>query len=217
MSQRSRRRVLIDDLQYRLVLTNLAYLGTISLTFTVLVLSPLVADLLCGPDYSEESALTAEVFLRLLDVLWPAGLVLLTLLFVHSVILSHRIAGPLYRFRKAFTAAAAGDLTPVTLRKHDYLRNEESAINEMLSALAGRIAAARASCEEARLLTSSLRRDAAGGGDRVLTRLREGLAELEGTIDGVRSSLEPFLLPPAACAAGPRRGAPAPAPAIESA
>jgi methyl-accepting chemotaxis protein len=56
---------------------------------------------------------------------------------IHSVRIFHRLIGPLYRFRWAFSRIAGGDLNfRVQIRKNDYLQREKKTLNEMLDALA---------------------------------------------------------------------------------
>lgn len=55
---------------------------------------------------------------------------------------SHRLVGPLYRFRKTIQAIAAGEQVDlVTLRKGDFLQDMKDDFNEMLKALEQRGAA----------------------------------------------------------------------------
>ncbi len=62
-------------------------------------------------------------------------------LMVHSVLVSHRIAGPLYQFRRLFGELREGRRrVRATLRKRDYLRKEATAFNEMVVSLEARTA-----------------------------------------------------------------------------
>jgi nitrogen fixation/metabolism regulation signal transduction histidine kinase len=67
-----------------------------------------------------------------------AGILLFVgLLFISDAVkFTHRIVGPLYRFRQAFRAIAAGEEVPVLkLRKGDYLHDLKAEFNAMLEAL----------------------------------------------------------------------------------
>ena len=56
------------------------------------------------------------------------------------LVLSHRIAGPLYRFRMVFKALVEGNFSiRASIRKHDYLHTDARALNEMIEALETRI------------------------------------------------------------------------------
>ncbi len=58
-----------------------------------------------------------------------------------SIYLTHKIAGPLYRFRKSFEAVKDGDLKMrIYLRKHDEGMLVASAFNDMMKHLAASIA-----------------------------------------------------------------------------
>ena len=67
----------------------------------------------------------------------PAAAVLLGVLFIRdAILLTHRIVGPLYRFRTVVKAVTAGDeVALVTLRDGDYLLELRDDLNEMLRAL----------------------------------------------------------------------------------
>jgi nitrogen fixation/metabolism regulation signal transduction histidine kinase len=66
------------------------------------------------------------------------GLALLAFLFIYDAIsVAHRLVGPIYRFRKAIKAIAAGEEVPlITLRKGDFLLEMKDEFNEMLQVLA---------------------------------------------------------------------------------
>jgi methyl-accepting chemotaxis protein len=71
----------------------------------------------------------------LLRVLFIAPLVAFV-----AIILSHRIAGPLYRIEKYITGVAKGDFSErLTLRKRDELKDLASAINNMTEDLKSRV------------------------------------------------------------------------------
>jgi nitrogen fixation/metabolism regulation signal transduction histidine kinase len=73
--------------------------------------------------------------------LWAAALMMLVLP-VASVFLSHRIAGPAYRLRKAARDVAAGNYAfRIHLRTHDYLKPTAEAFNAMLTQLETQAAA----------------------------------------------------------------------------
>lgn len=58
------------------------------------------------------------------------------LVLIFSVFISHRFAGPIYRFEKTFESLSRGDLTHrVTLRKDDELFDVKDRINAMIASL----------------------------------------------------------------------------------
>lgn len=81
-------------------------------------------------------------------ILGPAGGTYLSILIVTSVVamvmmsvydavkISHRVVGPIYRFRMAVRSITAGEVVaPIHLRDGDYLRESMDDLNEMLIAL----------------------------------------------------------------------------------
>jgi nitrogen fixation/metabolism regulation signal transduction histidine kinase len=67
-------------------------------------------------------------------------LIVFLILAIHSVLVSHRIAGPLYRFKATFNQVAQGDLSKVVaIRKGDLLVNEQTKIEEMIGTLSSRL------------------------------------------------------------------------------
>jgi hypothetical protein len=70
-------------------------------------------------------------------LLTPIAGVTLAFLFIYDAIkLSHRIVGPLYRFRKTVQAITAGeDIRLIKLRDGDHLQELKDDLNEMLRAL----------------------------------------------------------------------------------
>lgn len=140
MRRFSRKRILIDRLQYRLAAASLIYILTALFVFSVVVFGPLVQELQSDTHYSAQKLELANILLYLHGRVWSGFLLLMLLLCLHSVIVSHRIAGPLYRLRKSFDSVTKGDLSHTAkLRKNDYLHREAEAFNEMLVSLRNRI------------------------------------------------------------------------------
>jgi hypothetical protein len=77
---------------------------------------------------------------------------LLGLLFIYDALrLTHRIVGPVYRFRKMIQAVkAGGEIEPMGLRKGDFLHDLKDEFNEMLQVLEARGALTIKSREPAR-------------------------------------------------------------------
>jgi len=141
-----RRRTFIVNykLQLSILLTSLGYVGFLILVVSMALFTPLVLQLR-HPDYnSTETADAALQILYLHETYWLPVLLTLVAIALHSVSTSHRIAGPLYRFRRICDAMIAGVLPkPVALRKGDYLGPEMDAANGMLDAWRGLIAGAQ--------------------------------------------------------------------------
>jgi methyl-accepting chemotaxis protein len=67
---------------------------------------------------------------------------LISLCLFHSVLVSHRVAGPLFRFKRILADVARGDLSMnIRVRRHDYLRDEAASMDEMVRAMRERVRA----------------------------------------------------------------------------
>jgi methyl-accepting chemotaxis protein len=135
-----RRHLIVDRFQYRLVAISVVHFGLVLLIFLVAMLLPLMLQLDDPSATYLEKQQVADVLLFFNEQLWLPLAAVFLLLTVHSLFVSHRIAGPLYRFRMVFKAMAGGDLAiRANIRKHDYLHPHARALNEMIEALETRI------------------------------------------------------------------------------
>ncbi len=136
-----RRRFLIDAFQYRLLAINLVYSCLIVLVFAGALFGPLTEQLLSGDASTPMWEDAAEQFLALDDRIWLPMLLTLCCFAVHSILLSHRIAGPLYQFRRLLSQVGDGNLAVrAKVRKRDYLVKEETVVNHMIERVGTRIA-----------------------------------------------------------------------------
>jgi nitrogen fixation/metabolism regulation signal transduction histidine kinase len=136
-----RRRYIVDkSLQYRFLATILIY-GFIVVAFlSVYLFLPEIMTLQNESLSFEIRAAAADKLLTFHARIWPAAIAIIIFLGLHSIIFFHRLVGPLYRFFWAFDKVRNGDLSfRVKIRRKDYLHREESAFNEMLDALAGKL------------------------------------------------------------------------------
>jgi nitrogen fixation/metabolism regulation signal transduction histidine kinase len=131
MRQEERKRVWIDLFQTHLAVRIGAYLGA----FLVVVTNFLFAWKLL----KEGVANPLEQLLALFRDYLPFWICLLTLLpFMawDAIRFSHRLTGPLVRFRRTMQRIAEGEpVSPIKLRKDDYLSDLRSDFNDMLNAL----------------------------------------------------------------------------------
>ncbi|MBN2468373.1 MAG: methyl-accepting chemotaxis protein [Deltaproteobacteria bacterium] len=134
--ERKIRNYLINkDIQMKIVLTNLVYMVIITTVALVVLLSPLFQDMFLS-DSLDVQYKAAETFLTLLKRLVPAVVLVFVLVFIHQVLITHRICGPLVNFTHTFQRIAEGDFTrKVCLRKGDYLGEECEKINVMVDSL----------------------------------------------------------------------------------
>jgi len=128
-----RRKLLIDKSQYRLLVVYLVHF----IAVLVIVFSAFV---LLFTRQLENSSLTAfqqqEVAGKIIwfyGNMWPFMWGIFMLLVVHSIYVTHKIAGPLYRIRNVMWSVGSGDLTRrVSLRNRDYLKEDAKVANEAI-------------------------------------------------------------------------------------
>ena len=88
----------------------------------LLVFAPSVIGLVTGADLAELEP-AAEEFLILHRRIWPAVLFVLAGVFLYTLILSHRIAGPIHRINKVLEMMLRGEYPEsITLRKGDHFQ-----------------------------------------------------------------------------------------------
>jgi hypothetical protein len=183
-----RRRFIVDArLQGGLLADFLVQLLAFAIVLIVAVFLPPI--LVLGEEGAEPSRLlrAARQMLVLHDVFWPAlgaAVVLVTLLAVRT---SHRIAGPLFRFRRVYEALLRGENPgPVRLRRGDYLKPEA----EFLERVARSVARDRARLtrleDGVRESLEQLERDLGSGGDQGLEGVRRRLTDVIRESDPAR-------------------------------
>ncbi|MFQ5991581.1 MAG: hypothetical protein ACE5NA_04000 [Nitrospiraceae bacterium] len=135
-----RRRILVSNFQYRFLAINLVHLFAIFAIFLITLFVPLAIEMdRLMPTMAKKERMLGEL-LSLHMLVWPPILGALAVLGLHSVLLSHRVAGPLYQFRRLLKAIGEGNLcVSAKLRQHDYLTQEAESINEMTTALRMRV------------------------------------------------------------------------------
>jgi hypothetical protein len=132
-----RRRFIVDGhLQLRLIAASLGYVAFYIIMMAVSTFIPLVIEMRSANPNSHRAYLLANSFIYLHRHIWPVALIVLGAVSAHSLLFSHKVAGPLYRFRQIFRALGAGKVPgQQRLRKGDYLKPEMKLINEMLYTL----------------------------------------------------------------------------------
>ena len=191
-----RRRILIESYQYRLLFINLLYFCIILLIFAAALFLPLILKLRSGSTSIIEQGELAGQFLALHARVWPAMLVVFVLLALHSTFVSHRIAGPLYRFRKVFGAVASGDLSVrAKLRKGDYLGKESESLNEMIDSLRAKIESIQSHHVETQTMLTALKQSIEQGS---IDDMQRQLEELHVQMEELKASIRQFRTHPEA-------------------
>ena len=138
--RRRRVRVVYRSLQYYFLAQFFIYSAIIVFFLAVFLFLP---DMLKMQDQSlsvSERAGAADRVITLHVKVWPAAMVLIALLGVHSFFTFHRLSGPLFRFRKIFSQIRDGQMIyPIKIRRRDFLHTEEEVLNEMLDVLTNKL------------------------------------------------------------------------------
>ena len=141
-----KRRFMVSAFQYKLMYGNLIYLIATVFVFFVALFGPVIFKLGNDSLSSAERDEAGRQLLVLHERVWFALPVIIVLCLLHSVLMSHRIAGPLYRIQRILRSQADGDLTmKVQVRRSDYLQSEAAMLTEMISRTAERVGAIRES------------------------------------------------------------------------
>jgi HAMP domain-containing protein len=203
-----RRYLLWDTVQPRFLAVSVAHQSLVFVIFAGSLFVPLMFKLHNTPLSSPEAGAIGFEFTILHDSIWPAFPLALLLILIHSVFFSHRIAGPLYRFRHVFRAISQGDLMVETkIRTHDYLKQEADGLNRMVSELRSKLTVIKADCHTLESLVAeikaSLHANSLNGATAVTTKLEEHVNRLMAEVEQfkVQGQSESRALPAQAKAA----------------
>jgi len=135
-----RKYVVYRKLQLTLLIISLSYVILFCAVMGTYLFIPLMMELDKSGIGSDQAFVAAKRILYLNEKFWPALLLTFFAIACHSLFISHKIAGPLYRFNLIFRAMKEGAVpSPIQLRKGDYLYNEMENINQMLERLRGKL------------------------------------------------------------------------------
>jgi methyl-accepting chemotaxis protein len=185
-----RRQILIGGLQYRLLAIDLCHTLAVVLVFAIGLFGRLAYQLDRSDLSPLERDLAAREFLVLHERVWLPLLLAVGLLILHSIFVSHRIAGPLYQFRRLLRRLSEGDLTVrARLRRKDYLCEEADLFNEVLDSLEAGVLHTREQVLEVCASVAELKDLTRPGSAE---RFDVALAMLEERTSRLRDMLEPF-------------------------
>lgn len=155
-SQVKRKQFIVDrEGQFKVLAVVAIYMMVAVLLTGLLMFVPSFVQL-SGSESSAQQYNAAKEVLVLHNRFWPSVLIVVVLLGGHSIFLFHRLFGPLYRFKATMKEISRGNLSfNISLRKKDFLKEEEKIVNEMINSLRGKISAIK---EENILLFESINR-----------------------------------------------------------
>jgi len=188
-----RRKFIVDrDLQIALLRNSFLYVLLFVAVIAVVFFVPLMAEL---TDAESQSARTVQVHnqIRYLHTyFWPAVILAMILIFLHSVRASHKVAGPLYRFKLVLKALKEGEISsPIRIRKGDYLQQEAELINQVLENLRQNLEGLRQAQVQLNQALSEHRREL---GQNLSTEENERVRDLTEKADHLADRLRYFKL-----------------------
>ncbi|HEX7549013.1 MAG TPA: methyl-accepting chemotaxis protein [Candidatus Methylomirabilis sp.] len=187
-----RRKLFVSWLQVRLLLVLLGHAVLVMATLVVMIFLPLIFRLESETLPPGERYWAASQFLMLDSWIWLPLILVFAMMCVLSMVVTHRVAGPLIRFRRVFEAVRAGDLTVRTnIRRFDYLQTEARILSEMVVGLRERVAALRQQREECEAAWREYRRIAEARGP---AEIRPHLEAFEARLKQAGASLDQFTV-----------------------
>lgn len=127
--------MIMKNVQLKIAITNIIYMLLLLTVIVLTILSPLYLDIFQSIDLCNQY-FSAKMFIILLERLAYSLVILLILAFIHQIVITHKICGPLVNFTNTFKKISEGDLTrKIFLRRHDFLHNEAHHVNEMIDVL----------------------------------------------------------------------------------
>ena len=134
MSKYQRKTYIVTDQQRRVTILILIYNVVAVVVTGLLIFLPSFIALSSGD--SMDQAIAAREILVLHKRFWPAILIVIVLVGIHSIYFFHRLFGPLYRFKAVLREVAQGDLSfNFDIRKNDFFSEEKDVINNMITSL----------------------------------------------------------------------------------
>jgi methyl-accepting chemotaxis protein len=128
---------------------------------------------------------TADYLLPLLIQTFAIAVIIVGVATVFlTVLISHRIAGPAYRFKQVLSSLGKRDFSgQCRIRRKDYLQDVAFAMNDMMASVRKALAAVDGSLAR---LKSTMESATNGAGGEGLKALKKELAELENILRGFK-------------------------------
>jgi len=137
-----RKFIVYGKLQLALMLISFSYVLLFCAVLGLFLFTSLLMELDKSSVSSGNVLIAATQILYLYKKSWPALLLSLVAVGCHSIFISHKITGPIYRFNLIFKAIEEGVVpASLQLRKYDYLYRETDNINQMLASLREKLTA----------------------------------------------------------------------------
>jgi nitrogen fixation/metabolism regulation signal transduction histidine kinase len=134
-----------SPVQLRIILISIIYMGIILLAASAIIFFPFIYELNMSKELDSQY-LAAQAFLTLTRNLPPVMFMGAVLFFVHMIVVTHKICGPLVNLVRTCRRVADGDLSTVMkVRDGDYFSDEADEVNRMIRFTAERYASLKSS------------------------------------------------------------------------
>lgn len=136
MLKLTKKQYFIDKkLQTKYALLTILLLLIYSMLFALILFTPYIFKLETGATLEEKTA-AARMLLELHKSVWPALGTVVAILGVVSIFVTHKIAGPVYRFKRDLSEVCAGNLDiSFKLRRRDDLKDLAEILNMVITEL----------------------------------------------------------------------------------
>ena len=136
MLKLTKKQYFIDKkLQTKYALLTILLLLTYSMLFALILFTPYIFKLETGATLEEKTA-AARMLLELHKSVWPALGLVVAILGSVSIFVTHKIAGPVYRFKRDLSEVCAGNLDiSFRLRRRDDLKDLAESLNMVIAEL----------------------------------------------------------------------------------
>jgi len=189
---RRRKYIVNRDLQVSLLRNSFLYVLLFVAVIGVVFFVPLLAELTETGSAGERTVQVGNQIRYLYTYFWPAVILAMILIFLHSVRASHKVAGPLYRFKLVLEALKEGEVSsPISIRKGDYLHSEADLINQVLESLRQNLEGLQQSQEQLNQALSEYRREL---GQNLSAEEEERVRDLAQKADQLADRLRYFKL-----------------------
>jgi methyl-accepting chemotaxis protein len=184
-----RRSLIVEGFQTRLIAMQALLLAVMLICLAAALFAPSIGALVAIGDRPRLA--DGSRFLVMRESVWPAVAVFFLGSTLLSMLMMHRVAGPIYRFRQVFADVSRGVLTMrVSTRTGDYLTEEAAELDEMVSTLRTRIEAAKVAVAKAEGQIADLM-DRKGGESQELQDAAAMLATASRTLNEFHTERKP--------------------------
>ena len=138
MAKYKRRKFFIDkQLQTKYIVLTILMLLIYSFLFVVFLIFPYIVPLTSDAPIAEQAD-AARMLLSLHKSIWPALGAVILIMSSLSVFITHKVAGPVYRFKKVLAEVSGGNLDiSIKLRDKDDLKDLAEEFNLVIGDLRG--------------------------------------------------------------------------------